>query len=266
VHPALHSWREELPSAFVRLLAYLGGLLLLSIAAARIFQAAPATRIIAPDRSKSQWITIERPFPAFALAIPEAADEPSTYVIRRNVANGGRRDILSLGQPAGASPDLQVEIYRPGRELAGFAEPQDELRQSAEALGRVVDLRAEAPLVSKFGPLSVAAFDVTAPTLRHCLGFLRDFDDPYSPAPLPQTPAPLLQLSGRFCQGGADFIERSTLACALDRLTLLAAGSEPKIGALFAEAELRRDFCGQRNLLLAPTFKYRALWGKTAHH
>ena len=259
MHPALHSWREELPSAFVRLLAYLGGLLLLSIAAARIFQAAPATRIVAPDRSESQWITIERPFPAFALAIPEAADEPSTYVIRRNVASGGRKDILSLGEPAGASPDLQVEIYRPGRELASFAEPQDELRQRAEALGRVVDLRAEAPLVSKFGLLSVAAFDVTAPTQRHCLGFLRDFDDPNSPAPL-------LQLSGRFCQGGADFIERSTLACALDRLTLLAAGSEPKIGALFAEAELRRDFCGQRNLLLAPTFKYRALWGKTAHH
>ena len=86
MHPALHSWREELPSAFVRLLAYLGGLLLLSMTAARIFQAAPVTGIVTPDRSESQWITIERPFPALALAIPEAADEPSTYVIRRNAA------------------------------------------------------------------------------------------------------------------------------------------------------------------------------------
>lgn len=75
---------------------------------------------------------------------------------------------------------------------------------------------------------------------------------------------PLLQLSGWFCQGGADFVERSTLACALDRLTLLSAGSEPKVGALFAQAELNRSFCGQRNSLLAPTPKHRALWGKNA--
>ena len=85
---------------------------------------------------------------------------------------------------------------------------------------------------------------------RHCLGFARTYDDPR------------LQLSGWFCQGGADLIEPSTLACALDRLTLLAAGSEPKVGALFAQAELNRSFCGQRKLLLAPTFKYRALWAQ----
>ena len=38
MHPALHSWREELPAAFVRLLAYLGGIAVLSIAAAQLFQ------------------------------------------------------------------------------------------------------------------------------------------------------------------------------------------------------------------------------------
>ena len=73
---------------------------------------------------------------------------------------------------------------------------------------------------------------------------------------------PRLQLSGWFCQGGADFIERSTLACALDRLTLLSAGSEPKVGALFAQAELNRSFCGQRNPILASTPKYQLLWGR----
>ncbi len=75
---------------------------------------------------------------------------------------------------------------------------------------------------------------------------------------------PRLQLSGWFCQGtkfgGAEFIERSTLACALDRLTLLAAGSEPKVGALFAQAELHRSFCGQHDPILAPTPKYHLLW------
>jgi len=30
-------------------------------------------------------------------------------------------------------------------------------------------------------------------------------------------------------------------------LTLLFAGSEPKVGALFAQAELSRSYCGQRD-------------------
>jgi hypothetical protein len=83
---------------------------------------------------------------------------------------------------------------------------------------------------------------------RHCLGFVHVYDDP------------MLQLSGWFCRGGADFIERSTLACALDRLSLLSAGSEPKVGALFAKAELNRSYCGQHDPILASTPKYKLLW------
>jgi len=66
-------------------------------------------------------------------------------------------------------------------------------------------------------------------------------------------------LSGWFCRGG-EFIDRATLACALDRLTLISAGSEPKVGALFADAELRRSFCGQHDPILAATPKYHLLW------
>jgi hypothetical protein len=44
MHPALHSWREELPSTLVQLLAYLGGIAVLSMAAAQIFQSPPALR------------------------------------------------------------------------------------------------------------------------------------------------------------------------------------------------------------------------------
>ena len=56
------------------------------------------------------------------------------------------------------------------------------------------------------------------------------------------------------------FVERTTLACALDRLTLLAAASEPKIGALFAQAERNRHFCGDKDPIIAPTPKYKLLW------
>jgi len=247
VHPALHSWREELPSSFMRICAYLGGIAVLSIGAAQFFQSSPAINPIKPMH-RSDWIAIEKPFPAFALEIPEAAGVAASYAIRRHAEGGGRKDILSLGDPQGAAPFLQVEVYRVGRELSGFAAPQEDLDAHANAAGALADLRMQAPLVTKFGPVSIAAFDLTEAPLRHCLSFLRNFDDP------------LLQLSGRFCQGGPDFIERSTLVCALDRLTLLAAGSEPKIGALFAQAELNRRFCGERDPILAPTPKYKLLW------
>ncbi len=246
MHPALHSWREELPSNLVRILAYLGGIAVLSVAAAQVFQSPPPLR--AAPAARPQWTEIERPFPAFALSIPEAVDVPSSYAIRRNAEGGGRKDILALGEPDGIAPYLLVEIYRPGSEIRRFAGPKAAIAAEAAALGPVALRRDAEPLASKFGPLSIVAFDTSKGVARHCLAFVRAYDDPR------------LQLSGWFCQGGADFIEHSTLACALDRLTLLSAGSEPKVGALFAQAELNRSFCGQHDPILASTPKYKLLW------
>jgi hypothetical protein len=250
MHPALHSWRDDLPPALVRILAYGGGIALLATVAAHLFQSPPVMEAITPVH-RSEWIEIERPFPAFALSIPEATDVPAHYAIRRHALGGGRKDILSLGQADGVAPYLQVEIYRPGVETPAFAEPKTEIEMAAVGLGPVETTAEDEPLASKFGPLSIVTFATAKDTPRKCLAFVRAYDDPR------------LQISGWFCQGGNELIERSTLACALDRLTLLAAGSEPKVGALFAQAELNRTFCGQRNPLMAPTPKHRALW-KTA--
>jgi len=247
MHPALRSWRDRLSSTLVRLTAYLGGLALLSIVAAEFFRSPPVMTDIAQDDA-SAWTEIERPFPAFALSIPEAADAPATYAIRRHIKGGGRKDILALGEPDSAAPYLTVTIYRPGGEIDSFGDPQSVVAAGAAALGPVDLRRADPTLASKFGPLTIVAFNTSKGTPRHCLGFVRDYEDPR------------LQLSGWFCQGGADFVERSTLACALDRLTLLAAGSEPKVGALFARAELNRSYCGQRDPILASTPRYKTLW------
>lgn len=251
MHPALYSWRDELPSTLVRLIAYLGGLALLSIGAALLFQFPVVFEAIAPA-PRSDWIEIDRPFPAFALAIPEAAEQPASYAIRRHPEGGGRKDILGLGDPNGPTPYLQVEIYRPGSENIAYADLQEQMAVEAAGLGPVNMQLSSERLVSKFGPLSILTFDATKGTPRHCLAFVRDFDDPR------------LQLSGWFCQSGS-VIERSTLACALDRLTLLSAGSEPKVGALFAKAELNRSFCGQRDPILASTPKYHLLWKALAN-
>jgi hypothetical protein len=225
MHPALHSWRDELPSR-VRLLAYLCAIALLSIAAARLSQSPKPIAAITPVH-ESKWIEIDRPFPAFALSIPEAAEVPATYAIRRHADGGGRKDILELGDSDGTAPYLHVEIYRPGTEIRTFADPQALVVDDAAALGPDEPKRAEQDLASKFGPLTIFFFTATKGTPRQCLAYVRTFDDPR------------LQLSGWFCQSGTEFIQQSTLACALDRLTLLAAGSDP---------------------ILAATPKYHLLW------
>lgn len=245
MHPALYSWREQLPATIVRMLAYLGGIAVLSIAVAQIFQSRPAMDAIKPA-DLPQWTEVERPFPAFALSIPEAAGVPARYAIRHNREGGGRKDILSLGEPDQPAPYLQVEIYRPGSEIDRLPEPADAIAAGAVALAPA-HVQREQPLDSKFGPLSIINFETSKGTPRHCVGFVRTYDDPQ------------LQLSGWFCQSG-EFVARSMVACPLDRLMLLSAGSEPKVGALFAEAELHRSFCGEHDPIIAATPKYKLLW------
>jgi hypothetical protein len=252
MHPVLRSWRDELPASIVRLLAYLGGVALLSIASAQVFQSPKMMTAITPVH-RPEWIEVERPFRAFALPIPEAADVPSDYVIKRHIESGGRKDILTLGDADGLSPYLRVEIYRPGTENSNFADPRAKILAEADDLAPVDLQRADMPLASKFGPLAIVSFSTSNGIPRRCLGFVRTYT------------APRLQLSGWFCQGGAEFIEQTTLACALDRLTLLAAGSEPRVATLFAQAELNRSYCGQRDPILAATPKYHRLWKALAH-
>jgi len=244
MRPLLRPGREAFSGIVVRWLAYAGAASVVAGVITWPFRA-PQTATL-PRPRPGAWSEIERPFPAFALAIPEAGDAPAHYVILRHVVGGGRKDILSLGEPDTAAPYLEIRIYRPGNESDRFAEPLAAIAQDARRLGPTA-LQAEQALDSKFGPLAVVAFRTATGTPRKCLGFVRVYNEPR------------LQLTGWFCRGG-DFIDRTTLACAVDRLTLLAAGSEPKIGALFAEAELRRRFCGQRDPIIAPTPKYTALW------
>ena len=132
MHPALHSWRNELPSNFVRLLAYLCAVALLSIAAAHLFELAKAIGAITP-MDESKWIKIERPFPAFALSILERAMPPRPMPFAGT--KEGTQDILELGDADGTAPYLHVEIYRPGTEIRTFADPQTLIVDDAAALG-----------------------------------------------------------------------------------------------------------------------------------
>ncbi len=67
------------------------------------------------------WIEVNKPFPAFAMTIPEF--EPPRYAIWRHVSGSGRKDILTFGEPGGAT--AVVEIHRPGADDDHASEADD---------------------------------------------------------------------------------------------------------------------------------------------
>ena len=52
---------------------------------------------------------------------------------------------------------------------------------------------------------------------------------------------------------GDEIVDRAALACVLDRLTMLSAGGDSSLDAMFARAEIKRTFCGRRDPILAAT-------------
>ena len=176
------------------------------------------------------WIEVIRPLPAFALTIPEFEGAPR-YSIWRHVSGVGRKDVMSFGEAGG--PTATVEIFR------GDVEDDD-------ITSSIAELRLSAPPTSpnsigtKFGAARVeSAIDDG----RNCLRVSRKFEELR------------LEISGTFCNAGLELVDHGMVACALDRLSLVSAGSEPRLATLFARAELRRTFCGQKNVFLAATPK-----------
>jgi len=194
--------------------------------------------VVAEAASRPDWVEVNKPFPAFAMTIPDIEAAPR-YAIWRHASGAGRKDILTFGEPGGAT--AVVEIHRPGIPT----QTDDE-----DITASISQLRLSGSRVSpntidtKFGTVLVEPFIDNAPGgARRCLRFTREFDEPR------------LEMSGWFCNSGQELVDRGMIACALDRLSLLAAGSEPKLATLFARAELKRSFCGQRSVFLAATPK-----------
>jgi hypothetical protein len=139
---------------------------------------------------------------------------------------------LNWGEPESPGSRLMIEIYRPGNEHKSFAGLAAGALVSTETLGAIVRAKPVAAIPSKFGEVALVDFDARRnERTRHCLAFARIFDDPR------------LQISGWYCKGGEEIINRNMITCALDRLTVIAAGSDPKMSQLFAKAELARQFC-----------------------
>ena len=242
MQPASYSIPDDIRATLVRLLAYMGGLAALAVAAASFF-AAP-TEIIAALGSASAprpaWSTVERPYPAFELLMPELAGSTYNYAIQRRAKDGARKDLLSFGEPAEAGPYVVVEIYRPAVASDRFLDASSEIATRIVDYAVTDDVKPDGQIDSKFGPVPLVDFAV-APNghERRCLGFAR---------PLNQ---PAMQIAGWYCSAGHEVVDRAMVACLLDRLTLM--NGDAKLAEMFARAEVKRTFCGQRNPILAAT-------------
>jgi hypothetical protein len=244
IHPLLRTFAGELQATLVRLCLYACALVGFGLVGLELFTrtgGAITTQSVAPE-----WIDVIKPIPAFALRLPEFSAE-SQYAIRRHASGGGRRDIITLGDAAAQDATAIVEIYRPGAEAdqVGASDATvPELRLSIPVVQRLIE--------TKFGPAAVEPFTERGPHGdRRCLRVTRGFDDPR------------LAINAQFCNPGLEMVDRHMVACALDRLTLVSAASDPKLTALFARAELKRSFCGANSVFLAATPK-RTDWIEAA--
>ncbi len=238
---------EDIEGTIVRLLAYMGGLFVLSIAVAGFFRVPELVEAAPQPAPRPQWIDVERPHPAFDLILPEDGGSPTHYAILRREADDARKDILTWGEltrgeAKGGGVYANLEIYRPGGAGEHFIDAASEIAARIVGLPITDDVKPAGVLDSKFGPVALVDFAIAGQARqRRCLGFARPFNDPS------------LQIAGWYCNTRDQAVSRATLACAIDRLTILSAGGDGKVAELFARAEVKRTFCGQRNPILAAT-------------
>ena len=231
IHPALTSFADECCGMLARLIAYVGTLALLAIVGVHLWDRLPEIADAEPA-AQAGWSVASRSHPAFAVSQLDSSDKTESYEILRH-PGGGRKDVFRWG-PAGVWPVAELEIYRPGAELAQSGPVTTDLaaRMGAQTSsdGRS-DLEAAGVIDSKFGHVTLLRLAGGADGARSCLGFVKRVDEPS------------LQISGWSCQGEALPARRAAISCMLNRLVLLTAGNDPKLAELFARAELKRGSC-----------------------
>jgi len=122
-----------------------------------------------------------------------------------------------------------IEIYRPGEEIGDFGDAASEVAIRTAALGGPYPLCRRLRSRASSGP-STPSILLPIPTARRvsASASMRAFGEPR------------LAITGWHCRAALEIVDRSVIACALERLSLVMAASEPKVTELFARAEPQR--------------------------
>jgi hypothetical protein len=236
IHPALWSFAEECRGTTVRLTAYVGALALIAIACSYLWDELPLATALEPA-ARAGWNMADRSHPAFAVSQFDSIGKTEVYEIFRH-PEGGRKDVIRWAATATEKPIAELELYRLGAELAQARPPADEIAARMDPDG-MRPIAGEGIVDSKFGPVALFGFADRASGGQHCLGFMKNLE------------AANLRISGWSCQGETLPARRQAIACTLNRLTLLSAGTDPKLAELFAQAELKRGNCASGNAATA---------------
>ena len=180
----------------------------------------------------AEWTDIVHPMALYDLAGTEFSKLPSTYRARRHRGEGAREDVLTFGALGLAKPYLQLSLLRLGPDPDaqpddGFA---DGLARLASARGlTATQIRAAAPVGTRLGRIEAADMLLwEGGAATPCLGFRGA-----------TTGGSVLRLSGFACGVPGRPVGRAALACAIDRVDLLAAGDDAALRAVFVAAERR---------------------------
>ena len=235
IHPALTSFADECCATLARLIAYVGALALFAIAGLHAWDQLQFDTTTEPA-DQPAFTLATRSRPAFAVSSLDPPEKSEAYEIFRH-PEGGRKDVFHWGAP-GEKPVAELEIYRPGNEFDASASPSTDL---AVRMGPDDhrELEAAGVIVSKFGTVPLLRRPARFDPATSCLGFAKRLDDA------------ALQITGWSCQGATLSARRAAIGCMLDRLTLLASGNEPRLGELFAHAELKRTGCSSATVVPA---------------
>jgi len=226
IYPAFTSVADEVCATVARLFVYVGVLALFGILGVHAWDKLQAD-LAAEPVSQPGWSVADRSHPAFAIGSSDKDAKSDTYVIFRHLG-GGRKDVLRWLGP-GDRPVAEVEIYRPGSEYPAVGVARADL--AARMISPGADLEAAGVIESKFGSVVLVRQAGATEGMGSCLGFLKRID------------VPALQISGWSCRGLSLSSRRADIDCMLNRLTPLSSGNEPKLGELFASAELKRASC-----------------------
>ncbi len=185
------------------------------------------------------WRPVIRPLPMFNLEGGGLTGSQLSYAANAR-GDGAREDILSwrpAASPAAAPVGVVVVHRKPPVEVTEQRLFSEIARRAASFGQSLVSAGPPGVIASKFGDLEVMDVRLSGPAGEQaCLAFRHvAWSAPFA-------------VSGWRCSSSDKPVDRPSLVCFIDRLTLLSAAQELWLRDYFAESERFRSFCASRRV------------------